>query len=117
MSDNAEAAGAPAPLSISPSAARRLNHVLAGEPSAALRISVKGGGCSGFQYAFDIERNRAADDLVVTRDGASVVVDPVSLEMMRGAELDFVDDLMGQAFKVKNPNAVSSCGCGVSFAL
>ena len=82
-----------------------------------MRISVKGGGCSGFQYAFDIEKTRADDDLVVTRDGASVVVDPVSLEMMRGAELDFVDDLMGQAFKVKNPNAVASCGCGVSFSV
>jgi iron-sulfur cluster assembly accessory protein len=82
-----------------------------------LRISVKGGGCSGFQYAFDIEKNRAADDLVVTRDGTSVVVDPVSLEMMRGSELDFVDDLMGQAFKVRNPNAVASCGCGVSFSV
>ncbi|MFZ1963279.1 MAG: iron-sulfur cluster assembly accessory protein [Roseiarcus sp.] len=117
MSDNAQAAGAPAALSISASAARRLTKVLAGEPSAALRISVKGGGCSGFQYAFDIEKNRAADDLVVTRDGASVVVDPISLEMMRGSEIDFVDDLMGQAFRVKNPNAVSSCGCGVSFAL
>ena len=104
-------------VSISASAARRLNAILKGEAGAALRISVKGGGCSGFQYAFDIEKNRAADDLVVTRDGASVVVDPVSLEMMRGAELDFVDDLMGQAFKVKNPKAVSSCGCGVSFAL
>ena len=103
--------------SVATTAARRLNAILKGEAGAALRISVKGGGCSGFQYAFDIERNRAADDLVVTRDGASVVVDPVSLEMMRGAELDFVDDLMGQAFKVKNPNAVSSCGCGVSFAL
>ena len=115
--ENAEAAGAPALLSISASAARRLQKVLAGQPSAALRISVKGGGCSGFQYAFDIEKNRAADDLVVTRDGASVVVDPVSLEMMRGSELDFVDDLMGQAFKVKNPNAVASCGCGVSFSI
>jgi iron-sulfur cluster assembly accessory protein len=117
MSENAEAAGAPALLSISASAARRLQKVLAGQPSAALRISVKGGGCSGFQYAFDIEKNRAEDDLVVTRDGASVVVDPVSLEMMRGSELDFVDDLMGQAFKVKNPNAVASCGCGVSFSI
>jgi iron-sulfur cluster assembly accessory protein len=117
MSDNAEAAGAPAPLSISANAARRLQKVLAGQPSAALRISVKGGGCSGFQYAFDIEKNRAEDDLVVTRDGASVVVDPVSLEMMRGSELDFVDDLMGQAFRVKNPNAVASCGCGVSFSI
>jgi iron-sulfur cluster insertion protein len=104
------------PLSISASAARRLNKVL-GEDGAALRISVKGGGCSGFQYAFDIEKTRAEDDLVVTRDGASVIVDPVSLEMIKGSELDFVDDLMGQAFKVKNPNAVASCGCGVSFTV
>ncbi|MGD0564978.1 MAG: iron-sulfur cluster assembly accessory protein [Roseiarcus sp.] len=117
MSDTVEAAGALAPLSISASAARRLRTVLAGEAGAALRISVKGGGCSGFQYAFDIERNRADDDLVVSREGASVVVDPTSLEMMRGSELDFVDDLMGQAFKVKNPNAVASCGCGVSFSV
>jgi iron-sulfur cluster insertion protein len=105
------------PLSISASAARRLNTVLRGEAGAALRISVKGGGCSGFQYAFDIEKTRAEEDLVVTRDGASVIVDPVSLEMIKGSELDFVDDLMGQAFKVKNPNAVASCGCGVSFTV
>src|SRR5271165_5667595 len=85
--------------------------------TAALRISVKGGGCSGFQYAFDIERIRAEDDFVATRDGATVLVDPISLEMMKGAELDFVDDLMGQSFQVRNPNAVASCGCGVSFAV
>jgi iron-sulfur cluster assembly accessory protein len=106
-----------APLSISAAAARRLQKVLASAPDAALRISVKGGGCSGFQYAFDIDPERAEDDLVVTRDGVTVVVDQVSLEMMRGAELDFVDDLMGQAFKVKNPQAVASCGCGVSFTI
>jgi iron-sulfur cluster assembly accessory protein len=91
--------------------------VLAADPGAALRISVKGGGCSGFQYAFEIDATRAADDFVATREGVSVVVDSVSLEMMRGSELDFVDDLMGQAFKVKNPNAVASCGCGVSFSI
>ncbi len=106
-----------ASLSISASAARRLNKVLANEAGAVLRISVKGGGCSGFQYAFDIDRNRAEDDLVVTRDGATVVVDPISLEMIKGSELDFVDDLMGQMFAVKNPNAVASCGCGVSFSV
>ncbi len=82
-----------------------------------MRISVKGGGCSGFQYAFDVDKTRAEDDFVATRDGATVVVDPVSLEMMRGAELDFVDDLMGQSFRVKNPNATASCGCGVSFSV
>jgi iron-sulfur cluster insertion protein len=104
-------------VSISANAARRLNAILGADDGAALRISVKGGGCSGFQYAFDIEMTRADDDFVVTRDGATVLVDPVSLEMLKGAELDFVDDLMGQSFRVKNPNAVSSCGCGVSFAV
>ena len=104
-------------LSISASAARRLNAILNGENGAALRISVKGGGCSGFQYAFDIDRTRAEDDFVATRDGATVLVDPISLEMMRGAELDFVDNLMGQSFQVKNPQAVASCGCGVSFTV
>ena len=104
-------------LTISAQAARQLNQVMGGDPGAALRISVKGGGCSGFQYAFDVEKQRAEDDFVATRDGATVVVDPVSLEMMNGAELDFVDDLMGRAFKVKNPNAIASCGCGVSFSV
>ncbi len=104
-------------VSISASAARRLNAILRGEEGAALRISVKGGGCSGFQYSFDVEKSRADDDIAVTRDGATVLVDPVSLEMLNGAELDFVDDVMGQSFRVKNPNAVSSCGCGVSFAV
>ncbi len=104
------------PLSISAAAATRLKKVLPGPPSA-LRISVKGGGCSGFQYSFDVDKERADDDLVVERDGATVVVDPVSLEMIKGSELDFVDDLMGQAFRVKNPNAVASCGCGVSFTV
>lgn len=104
-------------LTISANAARQLIQVLAADPGAALRISVKGGGCSGFQYAFDVEKGRAEDDFVATRDGVTVLVDPVSLEMMNGAELDFVDDLMGRAFKVKNPNAVASCGCGVSFSI
>ena len=104
-------------LTISANAARQLNAVLNGEPGAALRISVKGGGCSGFQYAFDVDRARADDDFVATRDGATVVVDSISLEMVKGSELDFVDDLMGRAFKVRNPNAVASCGCGVSFTL
>jgi iron-sulfur cluster assembly accessory protein len=108
---------APEAVSISANAARRLNAILKGEDGAALRISVKGGGCSGFQYAFDIDRTRAEDDFVATRDGATVLVDPISLEMLKGAELDFVDDLMGQSFQVRNPNAVASCGCGVSFAV
>jgi iron-sulfur cluster assembly accessory protein len=107
-----------APVSMSVSAARRLLKILSGEGAgAALRVSVKGGGCSGFQYSFDIDRTRAEDDFVVERDGAVILVDPLSLEYMTGAEVDFVDDLMGQAFKVKNPNAVASCGCGVSFSV
>jgi iron-sulfur cluster assembly accessory protein len=107
-----------ASVSMSASAARRLLKILSGEGAgAALRISVKGGGCSGFQYSFDIDKTRADDDLIVERDGAILLVDPVSLEYMKGAEVDFVDDLIGQAFKVKNPNAVASCGCGVSFTV
>ena len=98
-------------VSISASAARRLNKCSKGEAGAALRISVKGGGCSGFQYAFDVERTRADDDFVVTRDGATLIVDPVSLEMLKGAELDFVDDLMGQAFgsrtRTRSPRAAA----------
>jgi iron-sulfur cluster insertion protein len=104
-------------LTISASAARQLSHVLASEPGAALRISVKGGGCSGFSYEFGVDKDRTEDDFVATRDGVTVVVDPISLEMMKGGELDFIDDLMGRAFKVKNPNAVAACGCGVSFSL
>jgi iron-sulfur cluster insertion protein len=109
--------GDAASVSMSASAARRLTKILNGDEGAALRISVKGGGCSGFQYAFDIEKARAEDDLVIERDGATILVDPVSLEYMKGSEVDFVDDLMGQSFKVKNPNAVASCGCGVSFTV
>jgi iron-sulfur cluster insertion protein len=105
-------------VSMSDAAARRLVKILSSEGAgSALRISVKGGGCSGFQYSFDIERARADDDFVVERNGATLLIDPVSLEYMKGSEVDFVDDLMGQSFKVKNPNAVASCGCGVSFTV
>ncbi|MBL8587247.1 MAG: iron-sulfur cluster assembly accessory protein [Methylobacteriaceae bacterium] len=104
--------------SVSPRAARRILKVLSGEPAGAmLRVAVNGGGCSGFQYAFEVAHEKAADDLVVERDGASVVIDPVSLDFLRGAEIDFVDDLIGQAFKVHNPNATASCGCGTSFSV
>ena len=104
-------------VTISASAAKRLNAILKGEAGAALRIAVKGGGCSGFQYAYDVDRARADDDFVAVRDGATVVIDPVSLEMMKGSEIDFVDDLMGQSFRIKNPNATAACGCGVSFSV
>jgi iron-sulfur cluster assembly accessory protein len=105
-------------VTVSERAARRIGEILKGEPSGAmLRVSVEGGGCSGFQYKFDIERARAEDDLVVARDGAIVLIDQVSLGYMAGAEIDFVDDLMGASFRIVNPNATASCGCGTSFAL
>ena len=82
-----------------------------------LRVSVEGGGCSGFQYKFDMEHSKAADDLVINRDGAAILIDPISVNYMAGSEIDFVDDLIGASFKVKNPQAKASCGCGTSFAL
>ena len=85
--------------------------------SSSLRISVNGGGCSGFFYAFDIARDRAAQDIAIERDGATVIVDPVSLEYMSGSTIDFVNDLIGQSFKIENPLATASCGCGTSFSL
>ena len=92
--------------------------ILRREPAGAmLRLSVEGGGCSGFQYKFDMERAKAADDLVISRDGAVVLIDPISVNYMAGSEIDFVDDLIGASFKVNNPKAKASCGCGTSFAL
>ncbi|MGC1925664.1 MAG: iron-sulfur cluster assembly accessory protein, partial [Pseudolabrys sp.] len=88
------------------------------EPSGTmLRVSVEGGGCSGFQYKFDMEHSKASDDLVINRDGAVILIDPISVNYMAGSEIDFVDDLIGASFKVKNPQAKASCGCGTSFAL
>jgi iron-sulfur cluster assembly accessory protein len=105
-------------ITVSERAARRIGEILKGEPSGTmLRVSVEGGGCSGFQYKFDMERAKAADDLVINRDGAVVLIDPVSVNYMAGSEIDFVDDLIGASFKVKNPQAKASCGCGTSFAL
>jgi iron-sulfur cluster assembly accessory protein len=103
---------------VSESAARRIGEILAGEPAGAmLRVSVEGGGCSGFQYKFDIERVKADDDVLIARDGATVLIDPVSLGFMIGAEIDFVDDLIGASFRVNNPKATASCGCGTSFTI
>ena len=99
-------------------AAKRINEIMGSEPpGSSLRISVNGGGCSGFSYAFDITRSREGDDIVIERDGATVLVDPVSLEYMGGATIDFVNDLIGQSFKIENPLATASCGCGTSFAI
>jgi iron-sulfur cluster assembly accessory protein len=99
-------------------AARRISQILKSEPPGSmLRVSVEGGGCSGFQYKFDFVDRRADDDLVLAREGATVLVDPVSVQYMAGAEIDFVDDLIGSSFKVNNPVATASCGCGTSFSV
>ena len=105
-------------ITVSERAARRIGEILKAEPAGTmLRVSVEGGGCSGFQYKFGMEQAKADDDLVIARAGATVLIDPVSQQYMAGSEIDFVDDLIGAAFKVKNPKATASCGCGTSFAL
>jgi iron-sulfur cluster assembly accessory protein len=105
-------------ITVSERAAKRIGEILKGEPAGTmLRVSVEGGGCSGFQYKFDMERARAADDLVISRENAVVLIDPISVNFMAGSEIDFVDDLIGASFKVKNPQAKAACGCGTSFAL
>lgn len=109
---------ATAPVSITARAARQIAKIVAAEGSSKmLRLSVSGGGCSGFQYHFDLDDKAADDDLVIERDGATVLVDAMSLEFLTGAELDYVDEMIGSAFKVNNPNAKSSCGCGTSFSI
>lgn len=108
----------PLPISVTAAAAKRILFVTSDEPAGTfLRISVSGGGCSGFSYGFQLTTERGSDDIVVEKDGAVVVIDGISAEYLQGSELDFVDDLMGQAFKMKNPNATATCGCGTSFAM
>ena len=105
-------------VTVSERAARRIGDILQAEPAGSmLRVSVEGGGCSGFQYGYTLESQQNDEDLVVERDGVAVLIDPVSLEYLRGAEIDFVEDLVGASFQIKNPNATSSCGCGTSFAV
>ncbi len=107
-----------ADIALSATAAARIKTVVADEPSGAgLRVAVEGGGCSGFQYEIGVAQAPNADDIVVERDGARLFVDPVSLPFLLGSEVDWVDELIGASFKVKNPNATSSCGCGVSFSV
>ena len=107
-----------ADIALSASAAARIKTIVAAEPAGAgLRVAVEGGGCSGFQYEIAVAPGSNADDLVIERDGARLFVDPVSLPYLLGSEVDWVEELIGASFKVKNPNAVSACGCGVSFAV
>jgi iron-sulfur cluster assembly accessory protein len=105
-------------VTVTERAARQIGQILKREPEGTmLRVSVEGGGCSGFQYKFDMERTQAEDDIVIRRDGAAVLIDSVSLNYLAGSEIDFVDDLIGASFRINNPQAKASCGCGTSFSL
>ncbi|SLN77242.1 iron-sulfur cluster insertion protein ErpA [Oceanibacterium hippocampi] len=118
MSDNGPT-GIDIPVSVSARAARRIAAILAADETtdAKLRVAVQGGGCSGFQYDFSIEATQNADDLAIERDGVTVLVDPISLMYLAGSEIDFTEDLIGAAFRIHNPNATASCGCGSSFSI
>jgi iron-sulfur cluster assembly accessory protein len=103
---------------VTESAIRKIASILGSEKElSVLRVSVEGGGCSGFQYKFDIQRAPEAEDIVIARGGATVVIDPVSLQYLAGSHIDYADELIGAAFKIENPNATASCGCGTSFSL
>jgi len=105
-------------VTVTDRAARRIAEIAASEPGTPmLRVTVEGGGCSGFQYKFNLVGDREADDLVIERSGARVLIDPVSLGYLAGSEIDFVDDLIGAAFKIHNPNVTAACGCGTSFSI
>jgi iron-sulfur cluster assembly accessory protein len=105
-------------IAVTERAASRIREILAVEPGkSALRVSVNGGGCSGFQYGFELEDMRNDDDLVIERNGATVLIDSTSLVYLNGSQIDFVDDLIGQSFRISNPNATASCGCGTSFSI
>ena len=105
-------------FSVTESAAKRIAFLASKEAKPVMmRVAVEGGGCSGFQYNFSFDGHRNDDDLVIERNGAAVVVDPTSLELLKGSELDYVEEMVGSSFQVKNPNATSSCGCGNSFSV
>ncbi len=116
--DSPQAPPPPPPVTLSAAAAAQIRKIVAAEPSAKiLRVSVSGGGCSGFQYGFALVEKGNDEDLVIERDGATVVIDPVSLPFLEGAEIDYVKGLIGESFQIHNPNAQSSCGCGASFSI
>lgn len=105
-------------LTVTERARARIAEIVRDEPPGTkLRVSVEGGGCSGFQYKFDLTRDVRADDIRLGTSDAEVLIDPVSLDLLAGSEIDFVDDLMGASIRINNPNATSSCGCGTSFSM
>ena len=108
----------PSDIALTPAAAARVAAIAAKQAKPAiLRLSVEGGGCSGFQYKFGLAEGAEPDDTIAETAGVQLVVDSISLDLVRGAEVDFIDSLGGQAFKVQNPNAASGCGCGTSFSV
>ncbi len=117
--DAPEAPAGAGEITLSERAARRIALLIADgdESGTMLRVTVSGGGCSGFQYGFSLETEREPDDIAVERNGIIALIDRVSADYMAGSEIDYVEDLIGAAFQVRNPNAVSSCGCGTSFSL
>lgn len=105
-------------ITLSQSAAKRIAKILSEETTGtALRISIVGGGCSGFSYKYDLDSERKNGDLVLERDNAVVLIDDVSQPFLAGSQIDFVDDVIGQSFQIKNPNATAACGCGTSFSV
>jgi iron-sulfur cluster insertion protein len=104
---------------VTESAAKRVAFLVnqEGTPDAALRVAVNGGGCSGFQYGFSLDETRNDDDLVIEKEGATVLVDMMSQLYLAGSEIDFVEDVIGSVFQIRNPNAKSECGCGTSFSV
>ena len=118
MTEAAEISVPEGEVVVSTAAAKQVAKILATEPKMiALRVSVEGGGCSGFSYKFDLTDATQDDDMVLEAEGAKVLIDPISLMYMGGSVIDFIDDLMGQSFQIKNPNATASCGCGTSFSM
>ncbi|WP_439871778.1 iron-sulfur cluster insertion protein ErpA [Rhizobium leguminosarum] len=105
-------------VTLSDAAAKRIAAIVGAEAGkSALRVSVEGGGCSGFSYKFDLADRADDDDIIVEKNDAKVLIDSLSVVYMAGSEIDFVDNLLGQSFQIKNPNAVASCGCGTSFSI
>ncbi len=104
-------------IALTAAAAGQINQIIASQGAKYLRVSVIGGGCSGFSYKFDLESDAAEDDLKLNRDGATVLIDPVSIDFLKDSEIDYVDDLIGASFQIRNPNATAACGCGTSFSI
>ncbi len=108
----------PSGVSMSASAAKQINAIMAKQKMGEfLRVSVEGGGCSGFQYKFDFADKAESDDIIIERDGAKILIDSVSLDFLGGSVIDYAQELIGSAFKIRNPNAVAACGCGTSFSI